>query len=74
VDTVTEKLSWTQPCCERCWINIVGRVEEGVRQPHLLASAWQLERCSWCGEPTIIGLYVRHDPRQVPYPAVEEDQ
>ena len=32
-----------------------------------------IEQCSFCGQPTIFGAYVRHDPADVPYPAIKTD-
>lgn len=78
------RLSWTQPCCERCWIDREGTWEideaEGfqylaaLRQPvRMVRDEAVLERCSFCGGPTFIGIYVRVDPATVPYPAVKSD-
>lgn len=78
------QLSWTQPICERCWIEAEGeweleRTGDGARQvlarlrfPIRLKES-TLERCSWCGLPTILGAYKRADPRAVPYPAEESE-
>ena len=30
------------------------------------------DRCSWCGLPTNSGIYVRADPRTVPFPQPDE--
>lgn len=76
------KLSWTQPQCERCWIDANGEWDMandasetwqrlvGVRMP-TKATEPPIERCSFCGAPTIVGIYVRADPASVPYPAKE---
>lgn len=73
-------LSWTQPCCERCWIDAEGEFDLGVdehsvwehlvslRRPMLVRNP-PIERCAWCGGATFIGLYRRADPATVPYPA-----
>jgi hypothetical protein len=63
-------LTWTQPCCERCWIDrhrvdLDGATE--VPQPvHGLPP--ELEACCFCGLLTIMGVYVRIDPTSVPFP------
>lgn len=76
---------WNQPKCERCWIEHEGRWDtdeaEGitylssVRIPFRLTDpdGPRVEQCAWCGQPTIVGIYVRADPATVPYPAVESD-
>ena len=33
----------------------------------------EVEKCSFCGEFTIVGIYVRQDPKTVPYPAEDDD-
>lgn len=67
-------LSWNQPICERCWI-MKNSTADGdnlsVRAPHTHVTG--LETCAFCGEPTIVGIYVRHDPKRVAYPAVDDD-
>lgn len=69
---------WNQNCCTDCWIGLHGRVREDggyeVREPHRVASegAWLPVRCSFCGRQTTSGIFVRADPRTVPYPADEE--
>lgn len=75
--------SWTQPCCEACWIEDRGEWDLDSDEQ----SVWQhiisvpkptivldspLERCAFCGRPTIVGIYVRHDPTEVPFPARKE--
>jgi hypothetical protein len=32
-----------------------------------------VENCAWCGHVTVAGIYVRADPRELPFPAPEED-
>lgn len=67
-------MSWTQAQCEACWIRenfaVDGDAIE-VRVPVLLTEK-ELEICCDCGKPTIIGLYVRKDPKTVPYPKEEK--
>jgi hypothetical protein len=68
-------LSWSQPICERDWIDqnsveVDGesliRVPVTLNEPHV-------EQCSFCGKPTIFGAYVRRDPTTVPFPATKDD-
>jgi hypothetical protein len=73
------KLSWTQPVCERCWIEREAVWDEtdtevlvGLRLP-VRTMEPELERCSFCGLPTFIGVFVRADPTKVPYPAEKSD-
>jgi hypothetical protein len=83
------KLSWNQPCCERCWIEAEGQWEVeatndggihelvSIRSPVRLnqtAHDSTIEQCAWCGKPTIVGIYKRADPRAVPYPATEREE
>lgn len=67
--------NWNQPQCEACWIdqNTYLDPERGVvvRVPYLLRQP-RPEQCAWCGTDTIIGLYVRADPNEVPYPAPDD--
>lgn len=64
---MTVKLSWNQPICNTCWWK-----REPTRSPIRLTTPGY-ERCSFCGNGTASGIYVRHDPRDVPYPAHEDD-
>lgn len=81
------RFSWTQPICERCWINSEGTWEphpEGgpgaerlvdIRRPvTLTADVIEVERCAWCGHPTIFGAYKRANPQDVPYPRPEKEE
>ena len=72
-------LSWNQPTCERCWIIKRGRFNPdglllAVEEPYRMNSDARIERCAWCGQPTIVGIYVRADPAQVPYPGLKEEE
>jgi hypothetical protein len=64
-------LSWTQPTCERCWINKHGNVHddgsETIDRPVMVREA-DVEQCSYCGALTIVGIYTRADPTTVAYP------
>jgi hypothetical protein len=58
-------MSWTQAMCVGCWEERhpdrpAGRGEQGPD-----------ERCSYCGESTRSGIYVREDPATVAYPREE---
>lgn len=74
-----KKLSWTQPICERCWIEWNSEWDDddnlvGIRRPvRINAEATEVERCAWCGRPTIVGIYKRVDPISVPYPRGADD-
>lgn len=59
-------VSFTQPICRTCWEQRnVGRDPIRVREP-------PGEKCCYCGAETFEGIYVRVDPRQVPYPSRDE--
>lgn len=70
------KFSWNQPICERCWIERDGNwTEDGIRIPvRLSADQVKVCRCSYCGHPTFVGIFIRDDPDYVPYPCAEEDE
>lgn len=68
--------NWTQPQCERCWLDNNTHLnpetkEIEIRRPVLMVGD-HAEQCAWCGQLTIIGLYVRVDPSTVPYPTEDE--
>ena len=70
--------NWNQPQCESCWIDDnTEEVEENgsfmlkIRQPVRMQDA-TVEVCSWCGELTIFGIYVRANPSDVPFPKGDE--
>lgn len=54
--------------CFGCWMKAYG-IE---RTPVRLHTAQVTERCCWCGHSTAEGIYIRIDPRTVPYPTEEE--
>ena len=60
------RLSWTQPICDTCY---PGWFPDGV--PFRFVKP-EKERCSFCGEDTTSGIYVRHDPLSVRFPAEKE--
>lgn len=72
-------MTWSQPCCEACWIsrNAVIVDQNGdtsgiriasVRMPTVIRDP-DIEQCAFCGSPTIVGIFVRADPKSVPFPA-----
>lgn len=69
-------MSWTQPMCERDWIKQQskwdGDVLLSIRIPVIVLDRG-IEQCAWCGEPTVVGIFVRVDPSTVPYPREVED-
>lgn len=71
------KPSWTHPQCEQCWIerNTYLDPQRGVtvRIPHRVLVDPKVEQCAWCGQETIAGIYVREDPANVEFPAMEPD-
>lgn len=62
-----KRLSWTQPICDPCWKEWYPFDGEPTR---LLSP--EKEFCSFCGEETESGIYVRKDPLSVPFPAEGE--
>lgn len=56
------EMSWTQPCCEDCWV-----AHNGARQPSRVDDEGS-PRCCFCGRMTHAGIYVRVDPATVKYP------
>ena len=60
------RFSWTQPCCETCWIE-----RNPGRTPVVVVIAERdPETCVHCGEPTRDGIYVRIDPASAPHPTL----
>lgn len=78
-------MSWTQPVCERCWIDRESQWEPAdpaepdnglerlvsIRRPVRVADDTPIEVCCLCGLPTIVGLLIRIDPTTVPHPRQE---
>lgn len=54
-------MSWTHLMCVACWID-----KNPGRQPHRLSEP-QKETCAWCGKENTDGIYMRADPKTVPY-------
>ena len=59
--------SWNQPICEVCW------TERNPGRIPVLNGNPDAEECSYCGRPTVAGIYVRDDPKTVAYPKLKED-
>jgi hypothetical protein len=72
---MTKKLSWTQPCCERCWVERHHLEGEPIKLPVRVRSEdpYNTEQCCYCGNPTWVGIFVRVDPTTVDYPMEKED-
>lgn len=59
-------MNWQQPCCPGCYKTRHGRVPV-----HVIREFSEIEQCCYCGESTADGIYVRADPRHVPFPTEE---
>jgi hypothetical protein len=59
--------SFTQPACEPCW------AVRGHPTPAARLRNPKLERCAYCGNSTRHGIYLRVDPRRVPFPTPMPD-
>lgn len=68
--------NWNQPICEMCWIERNSEWEEhpdgfdvlvSIRQPVTVKNSG-IETCCYCGDPTVVGIYIRKDPDEVNYP------
>ena len=51
---------WTHAMCAGCWVERHGE----TRQPTVMLEP-AMETCCWCGDGTMDGIYVRHDPAEV---------
>lgn len=57
-------MSWTQPCCDDCWVK-----REGAKIAHrVTAERFTDHQCAFCGRITHSGIFVRVDPATVRYP------
>jgi len=63
---VDDDVNWTQPICVGCF-----RMRNPGREPVRCIDA-EDERCCHCGNRTYYGIYIRVDPRTVPYPAEDK--
>lgn len=61
-------MNFNQVACDTCW----ERNNPG-RTPFRMIGA-STEHCSWCGQPTTSGIFVRIHPREVPFPQPEDVQ
>lgn len=74
-------MTWNQPQCTDCWVganSTPAADDDGglmIRQPVRVNDEWAdaLRVCSFCGRVTASGIFVRADPRSVPYPASDDD-
>lgn len=61
-------MAWTHAQCESCWIHKnTTRTDDGqvqVKRP-ILAMGSELTYCCFCGGLTLVGIFVRHDPKGV---------
>jgi hypothetical protein len=66
-----KKMTFTQPLCLPCWRT--DWPDGGMdRDPiPLKAEHAEMETCCLCGRPTNHGIYVRVDPKTVPFPRQE---
>lgn len=69
-------MNWTQPLCEACWIDRESTWEGArllsMRKPVRLIET-EIEQCCICGGPTIVGIFIRIDPRTVNYPTPDSE-
>lgn len=56
-------MSWTQAICNDCWD------ERNPERKSPRKNTGMAEKCCWCGFGTCSGIYVREDPKVVPYPS-----
>lgn len=65
-----------QAICEADWIELRavwdGDKLVSLQVPVRLRDP-KIERCAWCGGPTILGAYVRVETATVPYPTIKEE-
>lgn len=58
-------MSWTQAICWTCW------TERHPDREAIRVVNGDPETCSYCGNETTSGIYVRDDPAGVPFPRQE---
>jgi hypothetical protein len=56
--------SYRQPICDTCWDDI----EPGREPVRLVEDVREIEQCCMCGDSTLSGIYIRVNPKAVPYP------
>lgn len=59
-------MNWTQPICDICWVGL-----NPERHP-IRVTEPEVETCAFCGNQTYVDIYIRVDPRTVPYPKGDE--
>lgn len=64
-------MTWTQPCCGCCWQAYSYGSFGEVREAHKVIDP-ETERCCFCGGEAEQGIYVRADPRLIPYPKEDD--
>lgn len=61
-------MTWTQPLCRACWDK-----ERPHDRPYPMAERFRVqETCCLCGQSTDAGIYVRRDPKAVPFPTLDD--
>lgn len=60
-------MSWTQPACDDCWDERHDYAAKRIKEPYR-----ETEKCCYCGQDTISGIYVRENPAEVPHPTLED--
>lgn len=72
--------NWTHAQCERCWCDQQGEWTDddrlvSLRQPTMVRSDdFDLRPCCFCGGPTFVGIFVRHDPAKLPLCQGHDDE
>jgi len=70
-------VTWTQAVCENGWRDYSQREFGYVRTPSRVQVPFEEEeqreeeRCCFCGNVTDSGIFIRIDPKTVPYPRSE---
>jgi hypothetical protein len=62
--------TWSQSLCDACFAGFRPDVPHPVR---IKEEYRDTEKCALCGTQTRSGLYVRINPREVPYPRRKEE-
>jgi hypothetical protein len=62
--------NWTQASCVDCWDR---NNPDRRSDPDAEYTNGAIEVCAWCGGKTISGIYVRVDPKTVPFPTMGQD-
>lgn len=66
-----KRYSWNASICLSCWNqrnpDRLGKPEVGTQK----YISGEVERCTYCGGGHVSGIYVRDDPRQVPFPRLD---